>query len=81
MSLSEALAGHELIAEHGTPGANGVHARTHNGIALDLRIVPPEEFGNLLQHFTGSKEHNVRLRERAVKMGLSVSEHGIAETR
>ena len=80
VSLSEALASHELIAEHGTPGANGVHARTHNGIALDLRIVPPEEFGNLLQHFTGSKEHNVRLRERAVKMGLSVSEHGIAET-
>lgn len=79
VELSQALAEHELIAESGTPGVNGVHARTHNGIALDLRIVPPEEFGNLLQHFTGSKEHNVKLRERAVRQGLSVSEHGVAE--
>jgi DNA polymerase (family 10) len=79
LALSEALVEHPLIADAGNPGVNGVHARTHNGIALDLRIVPPEEFGNLLQHFTGSKEHNVKLRERAVKMGLSVSEHGIAE--
>ncbi len=53
--------------------------RTHNGIGIDLRIVPPAEFGNLLQHFTGSKEHNVKLRERAVRMGLSVSEHGIKQ--
>lgn len=77
--LSEVLAKHPLIAESGTPGVNGLRARTHNGIAVDLRIVPPEEFGNLLQHFTGSKEHNVKLRERALGMGLSVSEHGIAE--
>jgi DNA polymerase (family 10) len=79
LALATALAEHPLVAEAGTPGNNGVHARTHNGVALDLRIVPPEEFGNLLQHFTGSKEHNVKLRERAVKMGLSVSEHGIAD--
>ncbi len=80
LALAEALAGHPLIAESGNPSENGLKARTHNGIALDLRIVPPEEFGNLLQHFTGSKEHNVKLRERAVKRGLSVSEHGIADT-
>jgi DNA polymerase (family 10) len=79
LALSTALAEHPLIFDSGKPGANGLRARTHNGIALDLRIVPPEELGNLLQHFTGSKEHNVRLRERAVKMGLSVSEHGIAD--
>jgi DNA polymerase (family 10) len=79
-ALSQAFAEHPLVADAGTAGENGVHARTHNGLGLDLRIVPPEEFGNLLQHFTGSKEHNVKLRERAVRMGLSVSEHGIAET-
>ena len=73
------LAEHPLIDEAGNPTENGLRARTHNGIAVDLRIVPPDEFGNLLQHFTGSKGHNVKLRERAVKMGLSVSEHGIAE--
>ncbi len=78
-ALAEALAAHPLVAEAGSPGVNGLRARTHNGIALDLRIVPPEELGNLLQHFTGSKEHNVRLRERAVARGLSVSEHGIAD--
>ena len=47
---------------------------------MDLRIVAPEAYGNLLQHFTGSKAHNVELRERAVKTGLSVSEHGVLET-
>lgn len=80
LALASELASHPLIAEAGNPSANGLHARTHNGIAVDLRIVGPERFGNLLQHFTGSKEHNVKLRERAVRMGLSVSEHGITET-
>jgi len=79
LALAKSLVDHPLIAEAGKPGPNGLRGRTHNGIALDLRIVPPDELGNLLQHFTGSKEHNVKLRERAVKMGLSVSEHGIAE--
>ena len=53
---------------------------TFNGVAVDLRIVEPEAYGNLLQHFTGSAEHNIDLRERAVRTGLSVSEHGIADT-
>ncbi len=50
-----------------------------DGLRIDLRVVPPESYGNLLQHFTGSKEHNVALREAAVRRGLSVSEYGIAE--
>ncbi|HEX3240105.1 MAG TPA: DNA polymerase/3'-5' exonuclease PolX [Solirubrobacterales bacterium] len=79
-ALSEFFARHPLIATAGTPGANGVRAQTHNGISVDLRIVPPAAFGNLLQHFTGSKDHNVQLREEAVARGLSVSEHGITET-
>jgi DNA polymerase (family X) len=78
--LAEHLAGHELIAAAGKPGPNGVRAQTHNGISVDLRIVTPEAFGNLLQHFTGSAAHNVQLREEAVARGLSVSEHGIVET-
>jgi DNA polymerase (family 10) len=48
-----------------------------DGLRFDLRVVPPESYGNLLQHFTGSKDHNVALRERAVKQGLSVSEYSI----
>ncbi|MDQ2631948.1 MAG: DNA polymerase/3'-5' exonuclease PolX [Actinomycetota bacterium] len=78
-ALAEHLATHPLIAAAGTPGENGVRAQTHNGVSVDLRIVPPAAFGNLLQHFTGSQAHNVQLREEAVARGLSVSEHGITE--
>ena len=77
--LSRALAEHPLAAQAGTAGASGTRIVTHNGISVDLRIVPPAAYGNLLQHFTGSKAHNVELRERAVKAGLSVSEHGIKD--
>jgi DNA polymerase (family 10) len=77
--LSRHLAGHPLVAAAGTPGPNGLRAQTHNGVSVDLRIVAPEAFGNLLQHFTGSAAHNVALREEAVARGLSVSEHGVTE--
>ncbi|HEU4944735.1 MAG TPA: nucleotidyltransferase domain-containing protein, partial [Solirubrobacterales bacterium] len=78
-ALAEHFAASPLIAAAGTPGPNGVRAQTQNGISVDLRIVAPEAFGNLLQHFTGSQAHNVQLREEAVARGLSVSEHGITE--
>jgi DNA polymerase (family 10) len=78
--LAEHLAASPLIAAAGKPGPNGVRAQTQNGISVDLRIVAPEAFGNLLQHFTGSQAHNVQLREEAVARGLSVSEHGITES-
>ena len=79
IAVSTALVEHPLAASGGKPSANGVRVTTYTGVAVDLRIVPPEEYGNLLQHFTGSQRHNVELRERAVRMGLSVSEHGITE--
>jgi DNA polymerase (family 10) len=50
---------------------------SNEGLRFDLRVVPPDSYGNLLQHFTGSKDHNLALRERAVKQGLSVSEYSI----
>ena len=58
-------------------GTAGVKAVTHNGLPIDLRIVPPENFGNLLQHFTGSGKHNEALRTAAVKRGFNVSEYGV----
>jgi DNA polymerase (family 10) len=79
VALAEALVASPLIAAAGKPGTNGARAQTQNGISVDLRIVSPEAFGNLLQHFTGSQAHNVRLREEAVARGLSVSEHGITD--
>ena len=78
-ALARALAEHELAAQAGSAGRAGTRITTHNGISIDLRIVAPDAYGNLLQHFTGSAEHNVELRERAVKRGLSVSENGIAD--
>ena len=64
------------VLGHGTTKASIV---THNGVQLDLRVVPPESYGNLLQHFTGSKGHNVRMREDAQRRGMSVSEWGIED--
>jgi DNA polymerase (family 10) len=53
---------------------------SNEGLRFDLRVVPPESYGNLLQHFTGSKAHNVALREEAVRKKLSISEYGIQDT-
>jgi DNA polymerase (family X) len=47
------------------------------GLQIDLRVLPDHLYGNLLQHFTGSREHNIKLRECAVRSGLRVSENGI----
>ena len=63
----------EVVA-HGETKATVI---TKQGLRLDLRVVPPESYGDLLQHFTGSKEHNVALREEAQRRGLSVSEYGV----
>jgi DNA polymerase (family 10) len=66
----------EVVA-HGSTKATVV---SHDGLRFDLRVVPPESYGSLLQHFTGSKHHNVALREEAVRRGLSVSEYGVQNT-
>jgi DNA polymerase (family 10) len=79
-ALAEALVSHPLAAMRGSAGESGARIVTHHGITVDMRIAAPEAYGNLLQHFTGSAEHNVQLRERAVARGLSVSEHGITDT-
>ena len=60
-------------------GPAGARATTHSGLRVDLRIVAPEQFGNLLQHFTGSKQHNMALRDMAVRKGLHVSEYGVLD--
>lgn len=62
-----------------TPGENAVRLRTHAGLNVDLRIVEPDQFGNVLQHLTGSKEHNVALRDFAVRRGLHISEYGVLD--
>jgi len=65
------------VIEVAAKGPSKATVLSNEGFRFDLRVVPPESYGNLLQHFTGSKHHNLALRERAVKDGLSVSEYSI----
>jgi DNA polymerase (family 10) len=78
-ALSEAFVALDAIDVVGNSGEAGAKAVTHSGLAVDLRIVPSEAFGNLLQHFTGSGKHNEALRTEAVRRGLHVSEYGISD--
>jgi DNA polymerase (family 10) len=63
------------VAAHGDTKATVL---SNEGLRFDLRVVPTESYGNLLQHFSGAKEHNVAMREDAVRRGLSISEYGVA---
>ncbi len=78
-ALAHAAAELELVERAGTPSEAGVRMRTHTGLQVDVKIVAPDQFGNLLQHFTGSKEHNMALRDAAVRRGLHVSEYGVLD--
>ena len=76
-ALTAFFAEREWVAEVVAHGGTKATVVSHEGFRFDLRVVPPESYGDLLQHFTGSKDHNVALREDAVRQGLSVSEYGV----
>jgi DNA polymerase (family 10) len=65
------------VVDVAAKGSTKATVVSHDGLRFDLRVVPPESYGNLLQHFTGSKNHNVALREDAVRRGFSVSEYSV----
>lgn len=62
-------------------GPSGSSLLTTGGAQIDLLVLEPDQWGSLLQHFTGSKEHNVHLREYALKKGLSLNEKGIKDVK
>jgi DNA polymerase (family X) len=64
----------EIIAR----GENKVSFRMRGGMQVDVRFLPPESFGAAMQYFTGSKGHNVALRQRALKMGYTLSEYSLS---
>jgi len=64
----------QIIAQ----GENKVSFRQRSGMQVDVRLLPPDSFGAALQYFTGSKAHNVALRQRALKMGFTLSEYSLA---
>jgi DNA polymerase (family X) len=76
-ALTESFTKFPWVDEVAAKGPTKATVVSNVGLRFDLRVVPPESYGNLLQHFTGSKEHNLALREDAVRRGLSVSEYGI----
>src|SRR5271165_581638 len=59
-------------------GENKISFRQRNGMQVDVRLLPPDSFGAAMQYFTGSKAHNVALRQRALKMGYTLSEYSLA---
>ena len=75
--LIERFTAIDWVAEVAAAGETKAEVVGQSGIHLDLRVVSPEAYGNVLQHFTGSKQHNIDLREEAVRRGLSISEYGV----
>jgi DNA polymerase (family 10) len=71
----------KVIAAGETKGSVLVEWSSGHEIQIDLRVVPAESFGAAWQYFTGSKEHNIRLRERAIKRGWSLSEYSLSDAK
>ena len=59
-------------------GDNKISFHLRSGMQVDVRLLPPESFGAAMQYFTGSKAHNVSLRQRALKMGYTLNEYALA---
>jgi DNA polymerase (family X) len=78
-AVAEAFAAGDWVAIVESRGDSKVACVAHDGTRVELRMVEPSVFGNLLQHLSGSKHHNVALREAAVRAGLKVSEYGIEQ--
>ena len=78
-ALVELLGSLELVESVQQSGPAGARVVTHSGMKVDLKVVAPDQFGNVLQHFTGSKAHNVQLREAMVRRGLHISEYGVLD--
>jgi DNA polymerase (family 10) len=75
--VMEAFIALPQVAEVLAHGETKATVRHREGIQIDLRVVEPECFGAALQYFTGSKDHNIRVRELASRKGLKVSEYGV----
>ena len=78
-AIFDAFVNHDLVVDVLGRGDTKSSIRTKDGRQVDLRIVKPEQFPAALMYFTGSKEHNVVLRQRARERGLSLNEYGLFE--
>ncbi|MCT9929304.1 DNA polymerase/3'-5' exonuclease PolX [Planotetraspora sp. A-T 1434] len=80
VKLMELFVGQPYVAEVIARGERKTSVRTDRGIQVDLRVVPADSWGAALVYFTGSKEHNVHIREMAVKKGWKLSEYGLFDS-
>jgi len=71
------LARHPLVAGVLSRGPTKQRVRLVDGLELDLRVVPEESYGAALLYFTGSKEHNIEMRKRAIERGYKLNEYGL----
>jgi len=76
-ALIAAFCGGPWVRDVAARGPTKATVVGHDELRYDLRVVPPECYGNVLQHFSGSKDHNIALREDAQRRGLSISEYGV----
>jgi DNA polymerase (family 10) len=76
---ANALVSLDIVQEVLVHGPKKTSVVVEPGIQVDLRLSEPESFGAMLQYFTGSQQHNIRLRDYANRMGLSLNEYGITE--
>jgi DNA polymerase (family 10) len=75
--VMEAFAGLSIVERVIARGETKTSIRTVKGLQVDLRVIPPSVWGAALQYFTGSKAHNIRIREMAVRKRLKLSEYGL----
>ncbi|MBB6429699.1 DNA polymerase/3'-5' exonuclease PolX [Algisphaera agarilytica] len=81
-AIFDAFVNHVAVADVIAHGDTKASVRTHEeskGMQVDLRVVAPENFGAALMYFTGSKEHNVKMRERAIAQGMSLNEYSLSK--
>ena len=79
--IMDAFTGLSYVERVMARGETKTSIRTTKGLQVDLRVVPPDCWGAALQYFTGSKAHNIRTREIAVRKGLKLSEYGLFEAK
>ena len=79
--VMDALAGHASVEEVLAKGRTKTSVRLTGGVQADLRLLDPKAFGAGLMYFTGSKQHNIKLRKLAIDKGLKLSEYGLTKKR
>ncbi len=79
-TIAEKFVKLEVVTDILGQGKTKCSVRTDQNIQVDLRMIEPDQYGAALMYFTGSKEHNVRLRERAIKQGYSLNEYALTQS-